>query len=348
MRIGIDTRLENETGIGRYIRNLLFNLNKLDSSNEYIPIKPDIKWHTIKEQLVMPLLLGNKFDLVHFPYFNVPIFYSGKYIMTIHDLIINTYSTGRASTLHPLLYWLKRLAYLFVLMISITRAKKIIVPSFSVKNELIKNYQLEPEKIAVIYEGVDDKLTNAMGGSNVLNRYQLKHSEYLLYVGNAYPHKNLEILLRTFDKIKEGNLKLVLVGKYDYFYNQLIAENMNRNIIYTGYLSDEDLACLYSNALCLIQPSLMEGFSLPTIEAMARGCPVICSDIPVHREICLDATLYFESDNMQDLYEKIMKLIADKDKRCSLVQLGRERVKKFSWNTTALQTLEAYESCISL
>lgn len=348
MRIGIDTRLENESGVGRYIRNLLFNLNRLDSSNEYIQIKPNIKWHSIKEQLVMPFLLGNKYDLVHFPYFNVPIFYSGKYIITVHDLIVNTYSTGRASTLHPLLYWLKRLAYLFILKISIKRAEKIIAPSFSVKNQLIENYKLEPGKIPVIYEGVDNKLADAAGKIDVLNRYKIKPCEYLLYVGNAYPHKNLEILLQAYDKIKQSNLKLVLVGKYDYFYNRLIEKNMNKNIIFTDYVNDNELACLYSNALFLVQPSLMEGFSLPTIEAMARECPVICSDIPVHREVCLDAALYFESGNTQDLYEKIMKLLADKEIRSSLIQIGIERVKKFSWNTTALQTLEAYESCISL
>ncbi|NCN58603.1 hypothetical protein COW99_01650 [Candidatus Roizmanbacteria bacterium CG22_combo_CG10-13_8_21_14_all_38_20] len=348
MRIGIDTRLQNESGVGRYIRNLLLNLRKLNSGHEYVSISPDIKWHSIKEQLIMPFLLGNKYNLVHFPYFNVPIFYSGKYVMTVHDLIINTYATGRASTLNPVLYWLKRMAYLLVLSLAVRRACRVIVPSFAVKEQLLQAYNIGPEKISVIYEGVDKKLSEATGGGDVLNRYQLKGQQYLLYVGNAYPHKNLETLLVTFDKIREGNLKLILVGKYDYFYNQFIAANMNRNIIFTGYVEDNELAILYREALLLIQPSLMEGFSLPTVEAMARGCPVLCSDIPVHREICLDAALYFKSQDSQDLYSKLMELIADRDKRNNLIEKGKARVTIFSWEDTAALTLQTYESCFSL
>ena len=348
MKIGIDTRLQNESGVGRYIRNLLLNLKQIGANHEYISVEPDIKWHSLREQIQMPFILRGKYDLVHFPYFNVPIFYPGKYVMTVHDLIINTYATGRASTLNPVLYWLKRMAYLLVLSLAVRRACKIIVPSFAVKEQLLKQYNLRSEKISVIYEGVDKKLSEATGGGDVLNRYQLKAQQYLLYVGNAYPHKNLETLLKTFDKIKEGNLKLILVGKYDYFYNQFIAANMNRNIIFTGYVEDNELASLYNEALLLIQPSLMEGFSLPTVEAMARGCPVLCSDIPVHREICLDAASYFKSQDSQDLYSKIMELIADRDKRNNLIEKGKARVTRFSWEDTAALTLQTYESCFSL
>jgi len=348
MKIGIDTRLKNESGVGRYIRNLLLNLKQINPEHEYVSIDPDIRWHSLREQIQMPFILGKKYDLVHFPYFNVPIFFRGKFVMTVHDLIINTYATGKASTLNPILYWLKRLAYLFVLRIAVYRAQKIIVPSLAVKAQLLGEYKLSEEKVVVIYEGIDKKLTEAVGGRDILNRYQLKPEGYLLYVGNAYPHKNLETLLKTFNAINEADLKLVLVGKYDYFYNQLIAGNMNRDIIFTGFIKDEELVYLYQNALVLIQPSLMEGFSLPTIEAMGRECPVLCSDIPVHREVCQEAAVYFVPQDAQDLNNKIMELVADKNKRSRLVELGKERVRYFSWEMAAKQTLEVYESCVSL
>src|SRR3989344_2388788 len=131
MRIGIDARLYSETGIGRYLSNVLEELKLLDDKNEYtvfmapenyelfsVPSKNwqkaalDIRWHSVKEQLQLPGILSKfRLDLIHFPYFNVPVFYTGKYTLTVHDLIIDHFPTGRASTHNPLEYYLKRLAY---------------------------------------------------------------------------------------------------------------------------------------------------------------------------------------------------------------------------------------------
>ncbi|MCL4382528.1 MAG: glycosyltransferase [Patescibacteria group bacterium] len=172
MKIGIDARLWKQTGVGRYVQELTSNLAKIDQKNHYLlffaknefeefklpgpnfeKMIIDIRWHSLKEQIVMPYLLWReKLDLVHFPYFSVPIFYPGKFIVTIHDLILDHFETGKASTLPLFLYKLKRLGYKLVMWVALHRAVKVITVSETTKREIIKHYHLNSEKIAVTYE----------------------------------------------------------------------------------------------------------------------------------------------------------------------------------------------------
>ena len=172
MKIGIDVRLWKQTGVGRYVQELVSNLAKIDQKNHYLLFFAmnefeefklpgpnfekriiDIRWHSLKEQIVMPCLLWREhLDLVHFPYFSVPIFYPGKFIVTIHDLILDHFETGKASTLPFFLYKLKRFGYKLVMWIALHRAVKIITVSETTKREIIKHYHLNSEKIAVTYE----------------------------------------------------------------------------------------------------------------------------------------------------------------------------------------------------
>lgn len=172
MKIGIDARLWNETGVGRYIQNLVAHLVEIDRQNHYLlflrrkefeNIKlpssnwekklADIRWHSLKEQLILPFILRReKLDLVHFPYFSVPIFYPGKFVVTIHDLILDHFDTGKASTLPLPFYKIKRLGYKIVTWLALWRAQKIITVSQSTKKEIIAHYKIAPEKIVVTYE----------------------------------------------------------------------------------------------------------------------------------------------------------------------------------------------------
>jgi hypothetical protein len=162
MRVGIDGRLWNETGVGRYIRNLVYNLADIDKHNEYVVflrtadvskfkvqsskfkvVVADIRWHTVDEQLKFPHILSKEnLDLVHFPYFSVPVRYHRPFVITIHDLIINHFPTGKASKLPLYLYQLKRMGYNYVVKKAVERAEKIIVPLDAVKNDLMKKYQV--------------------------------------------------------------------------------------------------------------------------------------------------------------------------------------------------------------
>jgi glycosyltransferase involved in cell wall biosynthesis len=368
MRVGIDGRLWNETGVGRYIRNLVYNLADIDKHNEYVVflrtadvskfkvqsskfkvVVADIRWHTVDEQLKFPHILSKEnLDLVHFPYFSVPVRYHRPFVITIHDLIINHFPTGKASKLPLYLYQLKRMGYNYVVKKAVERAEKIIVPLDAVKNDLIKTLEVPSGKIAVTHEGFDEKISSS---ATVV----VDSTKYFLYVGNAYPHKNLDRLIKAFSlfrKEQSEDVQLLLVGKDDYFYKKLQEKLTNENysgIIIKNNAKDSELAAYYKNAIALIAPSLMEGFGLPVLEALSSKCLVLASSIASFREVAKDAAIYFNPNAVGDINEKI-KYAAGLDIRAKekFVTHGFERSREFSWKRMALETLKVYESSISL
>lgn len=383
IRIGIDCRLWNETGVGRYTRNLVSELSKIDSKNSYVLfalnkdvssikyhvlsikhgnwkiVVADIRWHTIEEQIKFPQILNKeKLDLVHFPYFSVPIFYKRPFVVTIHDLILNHYPTGQASTLPFPIYKLKLLGYKFVIAQVAKKAEKIITVSNTTKEEIIDHLGVSPQKVVVTYEGVDDKIRNSksqLPSNSQLSTLNSQLSKYFLYVGNAYPHKNLERLINAFEIINSqfSTLNLVLVGKEDYFYKRLKEKIQKMKLLYKVIflqnVNDEELASLYKNAIALVMPSLMEGFGLPALEAMANKCLVLASDIPSLKETCGDAALYFNPLSIDELAEKLNMVTLHTTEYGGLEELrrrGLERAKMFSWKKMAKETLGVYEMSI--
>lgn len=361
MKIGIDCRLWSETGVGRYIRNLVFNLQKIDKKNIYILfilskdreeilnqvqndnfriVGTDIRWHTIEEQLKLPQILNKEnLDLVHFPYYSVPFFYNRPFVMTIHDLIVNHFSTGQASTLPFPVYYLKLLAYKFLIAQSARKAKKVIAVSNATKEEIVGHLNVNSSKVAVIYEG-----------ASVFRPKGISTKRYFLYVGNAYPHKNLDRLIEAF-KILNNDAKLVIVGKEDYFYKRLKKKaqdlRLSDKIIFLQNVSDEELSNLYQNAIALIMPSLMEGFGLPALEAMANKCLVLSSNIPALKEVCGDAAIYFDPHNVEDISEKMKRICSnDSNHRSEKIKMGLDRAKFFSWRKMAKETLAVYEQAV--
>lgn len=372
MRIGIDIRLQNESGVGRYIRNLVEWLPKIDKKNEYSLIAPKIRWHSLKEQILFPRVLEKEgFDLVHFPYFSVPTLYKRPFVVTIHDLTINHFPTGKASTLSHPVYLLKHLGYRFVLNQAIKNAKKIIVPSKSTKKEILEHFKAPEEKVVVAYEGVDfgkiDKRPHLRNAKSPIQK-----ESYFLYVGNAYPHKNLKRLVEAFQSainpVKSSlrsdhgagnqqstisNLKLVLVGREDYFYTRLKKKvkemGLSNQVIFYGEANDQELSWLYQNAIALVLPSLMEGFGLPALEAMACGSLVLASDIPALKEVCGEVAIYFKPEKIEEIIDALYKAMNVSAKsKYQRRELAKERAKLFSWQKMAEQTLRVYESCFSL
>ena len=367
MRIVIDARMYQESGVGRYIRNLIYNLQKLDSKNEYFilllqkeydtlvyhnnfkKILANFRWYGINEQLNLPTILNRiKPDLVHFPHFNVPVFYKGKSVVTIHDLIHQHFQMKRATTLNPLTYKIKQLAYNKVFKNAIFKSQKILAPSNYVKNLLIKKWGVEGDKIRVTYEAVDDNIVEKCQMSNVkcqmlLSKRNIK-KPYIFYVGNAHPHKNVEGLIKAFLKLKEKykDLKLVLSGSEHYFWQRVKKEFNQEGIIYTGYISDEELVALYKNAEMFVMPSFEEGFGIPLLESMVCSCPIVSSDAGALKEVGGDACLYFDPYNNEDMTDKIGKLLKDQSLKNQLIEKGQKRVKQFSWEKLAKQTLKVY------
>lgn len=361
MKICIDARLYKETGVGRYIRSLIKYLPDLDNENHYsllllpedcknisLPnnkwniIPARARWHTLKEQIVIPQVLRmEKPDLVHFPYFNVPIFYNGKFIVTIHDLTILKFATGRASTHCSLYYGIKLQGFKIALNHAVYNSSKIITVSESVKKEIIDNFKVSPNKISVTYESGELESENTKSVENL-------PEDYLLYIGNAHPHKNLETLFVAFKIIKKQypDLKLLLIGNDDYFYKRLKEYinkiNLGNEVVTKGPVKNNQLAKYYKNAKAFIFPSLSEGFGIPGLEAMNLGCPVLASDIPTFKEIYRDGASYFNQNNPDNIAEKIISVLNDKNKKELLIQKGFERAKFFSWHKMASETLKIY------
>ncbi len=385
MRIAIDARFFGTgTGIGRYIEQLILNLEKIDQSppapsagqggipsagedeyfilinkeneSKYQPLKSnfkkvvvDIPWYGLEEQIKLPKVLKNlKVDLVHFPHFNVPFFYNQPFIVSIHDLILTKYPSQRATTLSPLKYFFKNFLYRIIIKHAINKAQAVITMANFTKDEIIKKFEIvETQGIAsvrVIYEGLT-KLEN----NNVqidLKKYGIT-KDFFLYVGNAYPHKNLEFLIQAFQKFKK-DYQLVLIGKKDYFYQRLekFIKNLNleNKVILTDYVSDQDLSLFYQRAQAYVFPSLCEGFGLPPLEAMQFSLPVLASNTSCLPEILQDAVLYFYPKDQDDLLEKLDKIINDQELRERLIINSQKLLLKYNWQTMAEETLKIYKN----
>lgn len=364
MRIGIDGRFFNESGVGRYIRNLIFNLKTLDKKNEYVifllrkdyeffeetanfkKVVTDFVWYGLAEQFKFPGLLNkHKLDLVHFPHFNVPIFYSGKFVVTIHDLIHQHHAMIRATTLNPLAFGLKQIGYRKVFRTAVTKSQKIFVPSNYVKELLMEEWKVAENKILVTAEAVDANILKL----SVKEAENVSNKPYIFYVGNAHPHKNVEGLIQAFLKIKKehSNLSLILAGHDHYFWERIKKQFQDASIIYKGFISDEELVSLYKGAGAFVLPSFEEGFGIPILEAMACSCPVISSNAGSLQEVGGEAAIYFDPYSPEDMEKKISYVLDDEELRKELIQKGLKRVKLFSWKKLANQTLKIYESCFS-
>ena len=385
MKIGIDARLIKETGVGRYTSNLIENLLEIDKNNEYVLfvrskdrdevkkwsmlaprslgeavendqwkiVNTDIPWHSIKEQVQFTEILNREnLDLVHFPYFSVPVLYNRPFIITIHDLILHHYPTGKASTLPFPFYVLKIIGYKYIIKKASQKAKKVITVSKSTKEEIVDHLKIPQDKIKIIYEGVDDRIQNSefrIQNKSQNTKYLIPNTEYFLFVGNVYPHKNAQRMIKAFNIFLQyfPNTLLIFVGKEDFFHKRLRETidkmDLGRKIQFYGRVSDEELGVLYKNAIALIVPSLMEGFGLPALEAMANKCLVLASDIESLKEICGKNAIYLDPYNIDDMAEKMKKAyLKEYDKK--IIERGFERSKEFSFRKMAEETLKIYEN----
>jgi len=377
MRIGIDARFYGEAGPGRYVSQLLRNLEAIDSENDYviylkksnfgqyIPTNPrfkktlaDFHWYSFAEQLLFPLILYREnFDLVHFTQINVPLAYLKSFVVTIHDVILHEFSTERGSPVSRFFYKLKKIPYYLIFAKDVYTSKSVIVPSETTKNDLLKYYSINRDKITVTHEAVGHYPSSqeVFRKTGVLEKYGIK-KPYLLALGSFYPHKNIEGLVRAY-KIMRGKKsftgQLVLVGKESYFSEKLrdfINTQKIEGIVFpgqlhpAGYLPDDEVEPILANAFAYVQPALKEGFGIPPVEAMVFGVPTVVSDIPCLTEMCGEASLYFDPLSVEDMAEKIGEAVTNGKLREELIKKGLENIKRFSWQKMARETLEAYRN----
>jgi glycosyltransferase involved in cell wall biosynthesis len=371
MRIGIDARMYGPEvgggGLGRYVEQLVNHLPEIDHQNRYVFIMKEgasgkgrvereklesvttpIHWYTLKEQLFLaPLIDKQKLDLVHFPHWNVPIKLRTPFVVTIHDLILlEEPRSARATTKHPWIYGLKYLGFRKVLTHAIQSSKKIIAVSQATKNDILKHFPSVPEdKISVIYEGVTQLKQTHQATAEAVGY------PFLLYIGNCYPHKNLETLLSAFSILHKQipDLHLVIAGRSDVFFKRL--KDGSNSLEAVSFIhfeenpSDERLSELYDQAELYVFPSHIEGFGLPPLEAMSQSTPVACSDIPSLKEILGNAAVYFPKNNPDEIAKAISEIINDPNKKTELINRGLEQIKNYSWKKMAEEIVKLYNDC---
>jgi len=384
-RIVFDARmygLEN-AGIGRYVscllaalrglspallKNLSFMLLTLKSNQKslasdlgnwyhYCPVSS--RHYSFSEQVELPLTISNlKPDLVHFPHFNVPMLYSGSpLVVTIHDLIKHFFRGEETTTRNPILYWPKYVGYRLLVNNVIKKARRIIVPTHWWKDKLIEMYGIPKNKVCVTHEGIGEiflerEATTVFKENMVLDKYRLSGRKYFIYTGSVYPHKNVERLVKAFRNLDESNLDLVIVCSRSEFLKKLESFAKKgqgvRRIKFLGFVPDEELKIIYRNAIALVQPSLMEGFGLTGLEAMACDCPVISSAASCLSEVYGKAALYFDPYSEVDIKEKLEATYKDKSLRLRMIALGREQIKNYSWLKMAQETVQIYREILGI
>lgn len=369
MKILIDGRFIKQTGIGRYIEEMLQQVLLLDTKNEYvlivrekdkddIPLKAknlsllpvDMDWYSFKEQIKLAKIINNqKPDLVHFTNFNFPLRYRGKFVMTIHDLTLLHFKNIRKGRIGLVRYKLRDQARRLAMRQGVHRAKMILVDSEYVKEDIVKTYKIRRNKIVVAHLAGEAAYKRARVD---LEKFGI-NKPFLFYTGNAYPHKNLERLILAFGKLTTKYLldyQLVIGGKKDYFHTGLEEEvktaGLNDRVIFTGFVTNTELAGLYKAASLYVLPSLSEGFGLPGLEAMSYGLPVVSSNATCLPEVLGDAAVYFNPKNVTNMAKVMSQVLADKELQTKLVKKGYTQIKKFSWKKTANTTLGVYEQVL--
>jgi glycosyltransferase involved in cell wall biosynthesis len=369
-KIVIDGRLYGweHAGPGRYVKNLIDSLCKIDKSNEYFillrkkyydstdfpvnfhKVLADYPHYTFLEQIKLPLLIYRiKPDLVHFPFFNTPILYFGNFIVTIHDLTMHRFTGGTATTRSYLKNLIWRLGYHIAFANAVYRAKMVLVPSNYVKEDLSRFYRINRNKITVTYEGVAESITKP-AGINVLEKYQVK-KKYFIYSGSAYPHKNLANAIKAIKILNDETDELVLLvitSPRGIFAERLLKQVKNlkaeRFVKYIGFVSDAELGSLFNKSLAFIYPTKSEGFGLPGLEAMQAETLLICSNIAVLKEVYDEKAIYFDPNDAGDIKDAMeMVLNMDDGERVKRIAVALDFLKRYSWVNTVRETIRIYQ-----
>jgi glycosyltransferase involved in cell wall biosynthesis len=364
VRIGIDARKLHDFGIGTYIRNLLRQLARLDQETEFVllcrsadqaalasigenfrAVAERAGNYSIAEQVAIPLALRREaVTLFHAPHYVLPPLVPCRSVVTIHDCIHLMFPQ----------YLPNRFALRYArtsMALASKRATRVITVSESSKRDLLRFFETDPAKIAVIPNAYDERFAIEPREEDVVRvreRYQL-HDEFVLYAGNVKPHKNLERLIEAFDLVRKrglDHLKLVLIGdeisKYAALRRAVHQNQLHKYVRFLGYLPEETLAVMYRLAGVFVFPSLYEGFGLPPLEAMASGTPVVTSNVSSLPEVAGDAAVLVDPYDPQAIADGIFRVLTDEALRRDLRRKGLARARQFSWEQSVRRIRDIY------
>jgi glycosyltransferase involved in cell wall biosynthesis len=250
---------------------------------------------------------------------------------------------------------------------SVKKAIRVLTISQASKSDIISHYQVPEEKVVVTYPGtkIDTKILRYK--DTKVNSEQLKakygiEGDYILYVGTLQPRKNLIRLIEAFKKLKTQNsklksktknLRLVICGKKGWLYDKIFREvkdlNLEKEVIFTGFVPDQDLPALYKGAKCFVLVSLYEGFGIPVLEALSFGCPVVISNISSLPEVGGEVVIKVDPESVVDIARGITEVLGlSRQERQKLIEQGKKQAQKFSWEKCARETLRVLEEAAGL
>jgi len=366
VRIAIDGRKLRDYGIGTYVRNLLRQLGRQDSANDYVvfcrgtdcdtiedlgprfraviePAGP----YSVREQFALPMDLRREgVELFHAPHYVLPPLTTCRAVVTIHDCIHLRFPQ----------YLPSRMAYAYarsVMWAAARRAQLIITVSEASKRDILHFFKVPPEKVVVVHNAIDERFLVPPPDielQRVRERYQLQHG-FILYAGNIKPHKNLIRLIEAFSQIRQGpfqELKLLIIGdqisKLPGLRRAVHQLKLHKHVRFLGYIPDETLAVLYRSAEVFVFPSLYEGFGLPPLEAMASGTPVVTSNTSSMPEVTGGAAVLVDPYDVESIVDGVRRVLTDPSLAAELRRKGPLRAREFSWARSVAKTKELYEA----
>lgn len=369
MRIGIDvTALPTRLfGAGNYIVNLTQTLIQTDRANEYfifskpkqielfagrggaqiVRVDLPTRFHRIAwEQSLFPWLIRrHALDAVHSPHYTMPVLAGCAKVVTFHDMTF---------FLHPEAHlYYKLIFFRGMIPISARRADALIAISQNTRRDIEQLLPIDASKVFTIPYGIAPifRPRSVEEQQAALRKYDLP-SQFILYVGNLEPRKNLPSLLRAFAQLAQRGLPhaLVLAGSRGWMDDELFATlrelNLGQRVFMPGYIPQAELPAVYSASSLFVYASRYEGFGLPVLEAMACGAPVITSNVASMPEIAGEAGVLVQPDNPAELTEAMVRVLTNRDLRERMSRQGVERAKLFSWERAAQETVRVYEQVV--
>jgi glycosyltransferase involved in cell wall biosynthesis len=337
---------ETPTGLGVYAKNILkvfakdkrpvkvfspIPIKGLEVIEVIKYVKPSYKKkggivRLLYTQLVIPFKI-KKDDILYHPFQYLSLLASGKQIITIHDLIPLYYPEVAK---HQYKY------YKYFMPLLLKKAHKVICISENTKEDLLKFYNINESKVKMIYNGYDKELFNEENvNEGTLKKYNIDYP-YMVMVGASYPHKNLHSAIKAFKELKDKKgCKLIIIGKTCAYIEKLVALtkklNLEREVIFLGYVEDEDLKTLYNKSKAFVYPTLYEGFGLPILEAAACDTLVLCSNNSCLPEVAGDGAIMFNPESIEEIREAMEKAIEGGDFIEDIKKKAKENLKRFSW-----------------
>jgi len=304
-------------------------------------LRPNCVWQSVLPKIkhfTYNLWTGiGKGKIWHSTYYTTPEKWTGYSVATVHDMVFELFPHFYSGPSFDLFRQRKRL--------SVQRADAVICVSGTTRRDVLRFYELDADRVNVVPNACSD-IFRRLDCTKLSGIGQIEHP-FLLYVGNRARYKNFDILAKAYSLWhRRKEVALVLVGGKSLSENeqQLMEElAIAKQVKLLGDIDDETLCCLYNRALALVYPSLYEGFGMPLLEAMACGCPIIASRIPSTVEVAGDCPIYFEPEKTDDLL-RAFDIVSSEGRNSGRLHTGLERVKSYSWDKTAAQTLEVYRS----